>query len=72
MISYGIILLIIGVIVWGVGAILAPRPPSRIIVVVGEVIAAIGAILLIVGLVLLLVHGGAPQLHVDSMGLLIG
>ena len=59
MITYGVLLLIIGVIAWAVGRGI----PNRIALVVGEALCAVGAILLVVGLVLLVIHGGVPALN---------
>jgi hypothetical protein len=64
MITYGVILLVIGVIVWAVGRGI----PNRIALIVGEALSAVGLILLIVGLVLLLIHDGVPS--VQAMGVL--
>jgi drug/metabolite transporter (DMT)-like permease len=66
MITYGVVLLIIGLILWGVGSVVAPRPPARALIIAGQ----------LVGIALLLIPGltGAdnPELDVDSMRALIG
>jgi drug/metabolite transporter (DMT)-like permease len=76
MIEFGVVLLIIGLILWGVGSVVAPRPPARALIVAGQVVGGIGLILLLVGIALLLIPGltGAdnPEIDVDSMRALIG
>jgi hypothetical protein len=69
MIEYGVVLLIIGLIVWGVGAVIAPRPPARVLVIAGQVVGGIGLILLLVGIALLLIPGltGADSPDLDTM-----
>ena len=71
MITYGIILLILGVILWAVGRILAPRPPSGPITIAGEAIAAIGVILLIVGVLVLVLSGADNDIQIDSLRQLV-
>jgi drug/metabolite transporter (DMT)-like permease len=68
MIEFGVVLLIIGLIVWGVGAVVAPRPPARVLVIAGQVIGGIGLLLLLVGLALLLIPGltGADGPDLDT------
>lgn len=65
MITYGVLVLIIGLIVWGIGAGFGVPP----LLVVGKVIGAIGLVLLIVGLILLIVPAGGIQVH-DALALL--
>lgn len=57
MITYGVILLIAGVIAWAVGASI----PNRIILIVGKALGVIGAVLLAVGLLLLVIPAGGLE-----------
>lgn len=65
MLTYGVLLLIIGVVVWGIGRITA----NGTVLIVGQVVGAIGAILLLIGLILLVVPAGGIQVH-DALALL--
>jgi len=59
MIFWGIILLVIGVIVWAVGTASRVHPGVR---TAGVAIGAIGLVVLVVGLILLLVNRGSPDM----------
>jgi hypothetical protein len=76
MITYGVVLLIIGLILWGVGTVIAPNPAARALIVAGQVVGGIGLILLLVGIALLLIPGltgtGDPELDVDTMRAVLG
>lgn len=58
MITYGLLILIIGIIVWAVGAV-APLP---VLVIVGKAVGLIGAIVLVVGLLLLAIPSNGIQI----------
>lgn len=58
MIDTGILLLVIGIVIWGIARVVAT---PAFLLILGEVIGAIGLVLLLVGLVLLVIptlHGG--------------
>lgn len=72
MITYGIILVVVGIIVWAVGRAFAPRPPARILAIAGEAIGAIGVVLLLVGLVVLLLRGFDGGVDLDTPRAMLG
>lgn len=65
MLTYGVLLLIIGVVVWGIGRITA----NGTVLIIGQVVGAIGAILLLIGLILLFIPAGGIQIN-DALALL--
>jgi len=65
MLTYGIILAVIGAIIWAVGVSI----PHPALVIVGKVVTGIGALLLIFALILLVIPaGGVP---IDSALVLV-
>lgn len=68
MILYGIILLVIGLICYGVAR--GGHGPS-FVGTIGWILAAIGALLLVVGLVLLLIPAAGTDLDVNSAHILL-
>ena len=74
MIFYGVVLLVIGVIVYFVGRAFAPQPASGPLTILGQGLGVVGVILLVVGIVLLIVNRGAVEndLDLDAMKALLG
>jgi hypothetical protein len=69
MIFYGLILLIVAIVIWGVGHM---NGVPGVIVIIGQVLGAIGLILLIIGLILYVVPGPGIDLHptIDNKGMI--
>jgi hypothetical protein len=68
MIFYGIILLVIGLVCYGVAR--GGHAPG-VVGTIGWILSAIGAILLVVGLVLLLIPAAGTDLDADSAHMLL-
>lgn len=67
MIFYGVLLIIVAIVCWGLGQ-LASVP--SFVIVLGQVLGAIGVVLLILGIVMLVVPGIQFAPAHSSMGIL--